>query len=106
MTPVIRIRPAARRDIDRLADHIGQHHRAAGRRFYDSVQQALQQLAPMPELGSPCELDSPRLAGLRVWSIRDFENYLIFYLPQPDGIMVIRVLHGARDIERILESET
>ena len=28
-------------------------------------------------------------------------SYLIFYRPQPDGIQVIRVLHGSRDLRRI-----
>ena len=29
------------------------------------------------------------------------KNYVIFYDPIPDGIFVVRVLHGARDIENI-----
>jgi toxin ParE1/3/4 len=29
--------------------------------------------------------------------------YAIYYRPQPDAIVVIRVLHGARDIEAIAE---
>ena len=28
-----------------------------------------------------------------------FGNYLIFYLPEEEGLVVIRVLHGARRIE-------
>jgi toxin ParE1/3/4 len=36
-----------------------------------------------------------------MWPIGGFEKYLIFYLPLPDGIDVIRVVHGARDIERL-----
>jgi plasmid stabilization system protein ParE len=27
---------------------------------------------------------------------------VVFYLPEQDGILVYRVLHGARDIEAIL----
>jgi toxin ParE1/3/4 len=43
--------------------------------------------------------------GIRLWRIRGFERYLIFYRPIPDGIEVIRVLHGARDIDTIFERE-
>lgn len=32
--------------------------------------------------------------GLRLFPLG---NYLIFYLPEPEGIQVIRVIHGARD---------
>jgi toxin ParE1/3/4 len=53
-------------------------------------------------LGIPEVCDSPQLAELRCWPIRGFEKHLIFYLPKPDGIEVIRVLHGSRDIQAIL----
>jgi toxin ParE1/3/4 len=32
---------------------------------------------------------------------RPSERYLIFYRTLPDGIEVIRVLHGMRDLDRI-----
>jgi toxin ParE1/3/4 len=38
---------------------------------------------------------SPRIV------LRHFMNYLIFYRPIGGGIDVLRVLHGARDIDRI-----
>lgn len=34
-----------------------------------------------------------------------FKNFLIFYLPIAGGIKVIRVLHGSRDVDAILEVE-
>jgi toxin ParE1/3/4 len=36
-----------------------------------------------------------------VWRVKDFEKYLIFYRPQKDGIDVLRIIHGARDIEEL-----
>ena len=32
-------------------------------------------------------------------------RYVIFYLPLDDGIELVRVLHGSRDIEAIFENE-
>ena len=32
-------------------------------------------------------------------------RYVIFYLPIADGVEIIRVLHGARDIETIFHDE-
>lgn len=29
--------------------------------------------------------------------IAEFENHLVFYLPRPDGVSIVRVLHAARD---------
>lgn len=41
--------------------------------------------------------------GIRQWRLPGFENYLIFYRPLDDGVEILRVLHGARDIQRIFE---
>ena len=48
-------------------------------------------------MGSPLTLRSPELAGLRKWPVKDFEKFLIFYLPRPDGASIVRVLHVAQD---------
>jgi toxin ParE1/3/4 len=32
-----------------------------------------------------------------------FINYLIFYRPAKQGIEVVRVLHGARDVEEMVD---
>ena len=36
---------------------------------------------------------------------RQFENHLIFYRPIRDGIELVRVLHGMRNVEAVLEAE-
>jgi len=46
-----------------------------------------------------------RLKGLRRIPVKGFENYLVFYLPHQGGIDVIRVLHGARNIDNIFALE-
>jgi toxin ParE1/3/4 len=40
------------------------------------------------------------LVNLRSFTV---ENYVIFYQPIADGIEVLRVLYGARDIHRIFD---
>lgn len=32
-----------------------------------------------------------------------FGRYVVFYMPLPDGIDVVRVLHGSRDIDALFE---
>ncbi len=34
-----------------------------------------------------------------------FENHFVFYRPHESGIEVVRVLHGARDLESILDGD-
>ncbi len=77
----------------------------APQRFYDAAAATFEKLARMPGLGERRESLNPRLAGLRVRRIEGFPNHLIFCRPVEDGIEVVRVLHGAGDIDRVLESE-
>jgi toxin ParE1/3/4 len=42
-------------------------------------------------------LKRPELARMRKWRVPDFENFLIFYLPRPDGICAFRVLRVEQD---------
>ena len=54
-------------------------------RFSAALDASLQRLAAMPELGQRQEFGRAELAGLRVWQVRGFENYLIFYRPTNAG---------------------
>jgi toxin ParE1/3/4 len=91
--------------MDEHAEFIARNNLEAARRLYDAAAQAFDQLAAMPEMGSPRAFRNPSLSGLRLWRIPGFERHLIFYRPIQDGIEIIRVLHAARDIDAILEQE-
>jgi toxin ParE1/3/4 len=72
----------------------------AGERFCDSVERALQLLASQPQLGAKAGFcHAPRV---RKWVIRQFPNYLLFYEDRADGVLLIRLLHGARDLPPLL----
>jgi toxin ParE1/3/4 len=67
--------------------------------FIDRIFRICQQgLASNPRLGRTREELSPGLRSLV------FESYVIFYHPMPNGVAVVRVLHGMRDIESIFDS--
>jgi toxin ParE1/3/4 len=55
----------------------------------------------MPEMGARREYQNPTLAGVRMWRITGFDNYLVFYRPTERGIEIIRVLHAKRDIDAL-----
>lgn len=54
---------------------------------------ALEQLQRFPLLGPSRERLAP---GLRVLL---YGSYAAYYIPRADGVVVIRLLHGARDVE-------
>jgi toxin ParE1/3/4 len=101
----LRVRPAADADIDEIARRIARDNLAAAQRFDDAVWDAFEKLGGMPGIGAIREIDNVRLRGLRSWVITGFDQYLILYLPIERGIEVVRVLHGARDVNAILEAE-
>jgi toxin ParE1/3/4 len=95
--------PAAESDVDDAAEYIAADAPSAGERFLAAVDATFSGLVRMPELGRLREYAAARLARVRSLPVQRFENWLIFYRPLPDGIEILRVLHGARDVEAILE---
>ncbi|MGA3189689.1 MAG: type II toxin-antitoxin system RelE/ParE family toxin [Bryobacteraceae bacterium] len=102
------IRPGARDDIIRQFRWylIEQDAPDAAFRFVDAVEESVQQLLVMRDVGAPREIRNPALKGLRVWPVKEFEEFLIFYVAVGETVRVIRVLHGRRDLDRILKKES
>ena len=73
-------------------------------RFTNAVYETFEALALMPRMGTPCGFRRPSLNRLRRWPVKDFENWLIFYQPKRDGVEVVHVLHGSRDILSLLDT--
>lgn len=54
-------------------------------------------------MGKLTEYSNPVLANTRMFPMKQFEKHLVFYRPLVGGIEVLRVIHGARDIENIFD---
>ena len=63
------------------------------------LDETLEVWATQPMMGRGREELAP---GVRSFA---FGKYVVFFSPLPDGIDVVRVLHGARDIEATLSEE-
>ncbi len=101
------VRTAAREDILRqyLYYLIEKDAVRAAERFLDAVQAATEKLCRMPSMGAPKTLDNPSLSGLRSWPVSGFPAMRIYYIHSGDDLRIIRVLHGKRDINPLLEEE-
>lgn len=75
-------------------------------RFLNASEKAFAMLAKMPGMGRVRRFPHVEVGELRSWAIPGFERYLIFYRALPDGIEVIRVLHGMRDLDRIFGEQS
>jgi len=99
------IRPRARLDIVETASYIGGDNLAAAKRFLRSCDATFDLLAKSPQIGSRYATDNARLVGLRVYPVRLFRKHLVFYLLRREGLEIVGVVHGARDLNTILEAE-
>jgi len=54
-------------------------------------------------LGDCAHFSKSELTDIRSLVITDFPNYIIFYRVLSDAVQIVRVLHGARDIEKVIE---
>jgi toxin ParE1/3/4 len=100
-TRVWKARAAADQDVDDIADHIRAGGGAdAAVRFIRSVRDAYELLAEHPRAGPARIARSPHLANLRFWPLGgSFSSYLILYIEREYGVEILRVVHGARDVD-------
>jgi toxin ParE1/3/4 len=102
-SPQVFVRPRARRDILSNAEYLEENGGVeTARRFLDATQSTFEALARMPKLGASCSFGRPALRRLRRWPVKDFENWLVFYRPRRNGVEIVHLIHGARDIESLL----
>jgi plasmid stabilization system protein ParE len=93
------IPPVARNDLDEIWEYyaIELQNPDAADRINDEIFQAFHKLAQMPDAG---HLRHDLAAeSLRFWRVR---SYLIIYRSEKRPVEIVRVLHGARDVEAIL----
>ena len=98
-----RYTPKARQDLDEIAEYIAADNLDAAIRFCLAIEDAAEKLAEMPGLGTARQFANPMAARVRSWIVRGFGNYIIFYQPVDDEVEIVRIIHGARDIDTIFE---
>ena len=91
--------PRARKDFSDILDYIGETSPDSALDFVTRLQLMCDRLAEMPELGRKRDDLLPGIRGFPV------ERYIIFYRILEGGVEIIRVVHGARDIESIFDDE-
>jgi toxin ParE1/3/4 len=97
------VSPRADRDLDDCADYLARRASLqVARRFLAAAAQTFESLAGMPGIGSAAGVRSAAGQELRLWTVQGFRNHVIIYRPLDDGIEVARVIHGSRDLGRVL----
>ncbi len=81
------------RDLNEICDYIARQNVKLASNFFDTVRKKCTLFANFPNMGKNYEQLAPNLRGFLV------DDYIIFYYPRTDGITVVRVVNGYRDLE-------
>jgi len=93
----VTIAPLARTDLTAIGDYIAQDNPQNARDWVAKLETAIQSLSNMP-MRFPAR--GNLRPGLRVVPLG---NYLIFFRVKATTVEVVRVIHGARDIDKALD---
>ncbi|HQR43565.1 MAG TPA: type II toxin-antitoxin system RelE/ParE family toxin [Gemmatales bacterium] len=102
----LRKRPQAVSDLQEAAWYLlEQQNEALALRFLSAAESSFKKISEMPTLGAPYQPNNKRLGELRTWLVKGFEVYVIVYRVTAEYVEVIRVLHGARRWQDLVDDE-
>ena len=94
-----RLTEQAEADLDELWDYLAAKNPDAADRMVDAVLESSRMHVRFPGMGQSRDELRP---GLRCFVV---SPYVVFYRPIEDTIEVLRILHGARDMSRLIDPE-
>lgn len=68
-------------------------------RWEKAVTSTLTRIRRAPQSGALCRFNASELAGIRRMPVAGFDRHLVFYRYDREVVFVLRVVHGARDLE-------
>jgi toxin ParE1/3/4 len=86
-------------DLDEVCDSLGRYSVKAAGALFDRIRQRAKLVASFPKTGKSYGDLVPGLRGFVV------DNYIVFYIPTEEGIEILRVVNGYRDLKSIFEFE-
>lgn len=82
-------------DLDAIVDYVAVRNISAADRLFDRIYETCEMLAANPWLGRERDELLPSMRSFAV------SEHVIFYAPMNEGILVLRILHGHRDIPSV-----
>ncbi len=98
----LRLTDVALNDIQEQAGWYEQRSgQSLARRWEYEVTAALIRIERNPRSGAKCRFSAEELQSIRRMPITGFPRHLIFYRAEEKEIRILRVVHGARDLESL-----
>lgn len=95
--------PQFRSDLLELYAFVHQRSPQGAELLLDAVERTVSLLCEHPGSGRAWLSPDPMLAGMRVMLAMPYRNYLVFYRAYATYIEFYRVVHGARDLEQVMD---
>jgi toxin ParE1/3/4 len=92
------VKARARLDLKSHWRYIARENLTAADRLLQAAEETFKSIAEDPGIGS--QRNFRKLVGIRSRTVTGFKNYLIFYRTQGEVVVVVRVLHGMRDLPK------
>ena len=100
------LRPRTERDLDAQALYYASEAGSElGHRFLVAAHETIANLAIHPRMGWPSRLERASLKELRIFRVKGFEKILILYLPLPNGVEILRVVHGSQNLQALIRRQ-
>ncbi len=93
--------PLARADIFEIWSYIAGESENAADRVEQAIYDACAFVAESPRRGH--SRPDLTIRSLRFWTLSRYPNYTVVYRPETAPLQVVAVLHGKRNIRRLLE---
>ncbi len=95
MLPVVRTE-RAERDLAEILAYLDERNQSAAEKLATAIDARCALLSQLPEMGRPRDELAPGLRSVVV------KPYVIFYRVTKEAVEVLRILHGARDVDSIM----
>jgi toxin ParE1/3/4 len=82
-------------DLETICESMSEISRDFAIRFFEKVREKCRQVAQFPNMGKSYSTINANLRGFIV------DNYIVFYFPRLDGIDIVRIINGYRDLESL-----
>ncbi|TAG88194.1 MAG: type II toxin-antitoxin system RelE/ParE family toxin [Oscillatoriales cyanobacterium] len=82
-------------DLDDICEYIAGNNYSAASKLFGRIRERCKVTADFPNMGKSYSQLSTSLRGFIV------DDYIVFYYPREDGIDVVRVVNGDRDLESL-----
>jgi len=96
------IRPQAALDLYDQAIYLARHASPeTADRYLKCANDTFKAIARRPSMGRTSKYLNPSLSHTRLFRVQKFHKHVIFYCALKKAVEIIRVVHGARDLERL-----